>query len=87
MNYPHQLITPVEELPKEANLIVDGYKYLEIGYGWRERDGSVSGVKFHGPWSGTKAELNERARHSGWPGHSGTRWDYLKADLRSLFRA
>ncbi|WP_234041632.1 hypothetical protein [Erythrobacter aureus] len=51
-------------------------------YHWRSRDGAEATVSLDNPTS--REQADEFARSVGWPGHAGTRWDYLKDDLRAL---
>lgn len=67
-------------------MLIDGHNIIELGYAWRERDGSEHRVQFSGSIVATKAEIEARAREHGWPGHSGRFSDYLKDDLRKLWR-
>lgn len=48
---------------------------------WRCRDGSTSKVEGFA----SQEECDDAARSFGWPGHTGTRWEYFKDDLRRWF--
>jgi hypothetical protein len=51
---------------------------------WRHRDNSASQLTLSPGKSREEAE--EEARAFGWPGHSGSRWEYFKDDLRAWWR-
>lgn len=59
-------------------------KALSASFKWRGRDGSRSEFYIDGPveWEAALA----MARRMGWPGHGGRIVDYLKEDLRGLWR-
>lgn len=57
---------------------------LSASFKWRDRDGSLTEFKIDGPI--TMDAAHAVAREWGWPGHKGRISDYLRDDLRALWR-
>jgi len=51
---------------------------------WRNRDGGQQRVSFMDTEDMTFEQAKERARAYGWPGHTGSPWNYFKDDLRNF---